>query len=347
MVPFLTASDISAIVQRFGLEKFWLRLIEYLERDFRRWESFEKSPRLAIHSAHGVIELMPTSDERNYCFKFVNGHPSNTLRGLQTVAAFGVLADVATGYPLLLADMTLATAFRTAGVSALAASFLARRESKTMALIGLGAQAEFQAHAFQSALHVGNMRIFDIDLAATEKFERNMADSGISIVRCGNVGDAVTDADIITTITADKQRVAILSDNMVGAGMHINTVGGDCPGKTELARDILSRAEIFVEYAPQTRAEGEIQQLAADHPVTELWEVIVGSKPGRTSDRAITIFDAVGFAIEDFSVMRLLRDLAEETGVKNEIDLIARPQNPKDLFGLLMAPNRDWSFGCA
>ena len=179
--------------------------------------------------------------------------------------------------------------------------------------------------------------------AAAEKFLRNMADSGLSIIRCASAQDAVIGADIVTTITADKRRATILSDNMVGAGTHLNAVGGDCPGKTELARDILSRAEIFVEYAPQTRLEGEIQQLSADHPVTELWEVVAGRKPGRRSRRAITIFDAVGFAIEDFSVLRLLRDLADELEIDDEIDLIARPDDPKNLFALLRAPQTDRS----
>ena len=186
MVRFLSASAIGKIVNRVGRDRFWLQLIDYLERDFRRWESFEKAPRLASHSKDGVIELMPTTDGETYCFKFVNGHPKNTRRGLQTVAAFGVLADVATGYPRLLADMTLATAFRTAAVSALAARYLARRESETMALIGLGAQSEFQACAFQAALGVNRLRIHDVDPAAAEKFLRNMADSGLSIIRCAS-----------------------------------------------------------------------------------------------------------------------------------------------------------------
>ena len=343
MVRFLSASAIGKIVNRVGRNRFWLQLIDYLEQDFRRWESFEKAPRLASHSRDGVIELMPTSDGEIYCFKFVNGHPKNTRRGLQTVAAFGVLADVATGYPLLLADMTLATAFRTAAASALAARYLARPESETMALIGLGAQSEFQACAFKAVLGVNRLRIYDVDPAAAEKFQRNMTDSGFSIIRCASAQDAVIGADIVTTITADKHRATILSDNMVGAGTHLNAVGGDCPGKTELARDILSRAEIFVEYAPQTRLEGEIQQLSANHPVTELWEVVVGRKPGRRSKRAITIFDAVGFAIENFSVLRLLRDLADELEIDDEIDLIARPDDPKNLFALLRAPQTDRS----
>lgn len=95
---------------------------------------------------------------------------------------------------------------------------------------------------------------------------------------------------------------------MVGAGVHINAIGGDCPGKTELHRDILLRAETFVEYPPQTRIEGEIQQMDPDYPVTELWKVINGQVRGRLDDRQITLFDSVGFAIEDFSALRYIRD---------------------------------------
>ncbi|MGJ0502485.1 MAG: ornithine cyclodeaminase [Methylocystis sp.] len=335
MVTFLSARDIACVVSEVGARRFWLRLVDYLREDFTRWDAFEKSPRYASHSPGGVIELMPTGDGEAFAFKFVNGHPGNTKLGLQTVIAFGALADVATGYPTLIADMTLATAFRTGAISALAATHLARADSKIMALIGLGAQSEFQACAFNAALGVDRLRVFDVDPAAVDKFERNMADFGVTIIRCADAGSAAAGADIITTITADKRYATILEDDMVAPGTHINAVGGDCPGKTELARALLLRSEIFVEYAPQTRVEGEIQQLAADHPVTELREVLAGDRPGRTSTEAVTVFDSVGFAVEDFSVLRLLRDAANETGVGRQIELIAEPANPKDLFSLL------------
>jgi ornithine cyclodeaminase len=335
MVTFLSARDIARVVSEVGARRFWLRLVDYLHEDFTRWDAFEKSPRYASHSSRGVIELMPAVDGEAFAFKFVNGHPGNTKFGLQTVIAFGALAEVATGYPTLIADMTLATAFRTGAISALAAAHLARPDSKVMALIGLGAQSEFQACAFHAVLGVDRLRIFDVDPAAVDKFERNMADFGLTIVRCADARSAVAGADIITTITADKRYATILEDDMIAPGTHINAVGGDCPGKTELARALLLRSEIFVEYAPQTRIEGEIQQLAADHPVTELREVLAGHRPGRTSREAVTVFDSVGFAVEDFSVLRLLRDAASETGVGRKIELIAEPANPKDLFSLL------------
>jgi len=336
IVPFINVEHMMRLVLSKGVETFLLELAGYVESDFRRWGAFDKSSRVASHSSEGVIELMPISDGEDYAFKYVTGHPRNTRQGRQTVAAFGLLADVRTGYPALLSEMTFLTALRTAATSAVAARHLARPDSRRMAIIGNGAQAEFQALAFKAALGIRNLALFDIDREASAKCLRNLAELGFDIDVCASAEEAVLGADVVTTATADKQNATILTDNMVGAGVHINAVGGDCPGKTELHPDILLRSDIFVEHTPQTRIEGEIQQLPADHPVRELWEVITGAAPGRKEARQITLFDSVGFAIEDFSALRYVRDLAVTTGLFQELDLLADPDEPRDLFGMLM-----------
>jgi ornithine cyclodeaminase len=335
-VPFVSVDDMMKIIHAKGVEIFLVELTRYIEDDFRRWDRFQKTPRLASHSVEGVIEIMPTCDGAEFSFKYVNGHPKNTKIGRQTVAAFGALADVTTGYPLLLTEMTFLTALRTAATSALAAKHLAPQGAQTMALIGNGAQADFQALAFRGVLGIDRLRVFDIDPAATSKLLRNLAPFGFDIRACGSAGEAVEDADVITTITADKQLATILNDNMVGKGQHINAVGGDCPGKTEVHVDVLRRSDIFVEFAPQTRIEGDVQQLPPDHPVTELWEVIGGTMPGRHAADQLTLFDSVGFAIEDFSAMRMIRDLLQDTPHFSRLDLMADPDDPRDLFGMLM-----------
>ena len=336
VVPFVSVDHMMKLVLEIGVERFLVELAGFIAADFRRWESFDKTPRIASHSAEGVIELMPTSDGAVYGFKYVNGHPKNTRDGRQTVTAFGVLADVATGYPAMLTEMTILTALRTAATSALAATYLAPKGARTMALIGNGAQAEFQALAFKALLGVDRLRLFDIDRGASSKCVRNLAGLGFDITVCGTVEEAMVGAQIVTTITADKQNATILTDNLVGPGIHINAVGGDCPGKTELHADILRRADIFVEYPPQTRIEGEIQQLALDHPVTELWMVIDGRAAGRRSARQITLFDSVGFAIEDFSALRYVKEQLGRTGLYEELDLLADPDEPRDLFGMVL-----------
>lgn len=334
MTRYIGSGEMADILRREGPEPILRRLTASLRADFLRWTDFDLSPRLASHSAGGVIELMPVSDAELYAFKFVNGHPGNTRLGKQTVVAFGVLADMVTGYPLLISEMTVLTALRTAATSALAASVLARPVSRSMALIGTGAQAEFQALAFKLALGVSEIRLFDIDPAAVAKARANLEGRGLRLVCSKSVAEAVAGADIVTTATADKTRATILTPDLVEPGQHLNAIGGDCPGKTELHADILRRARTFVEYEPQSRIEGEIQQMPPDYPVTELWQVLRGDAPGRTGRDEITLFDSVGFALEDFSALRCLREVA---GAGPDLDLIPEPKDAKDLFGLVFS----------
>jgi ornithine cyclodeaminase len=336
LVPFVSVDKMMKLVLHLGIERVLTDLATAIEADFLRWGAFDKTARIASHSDVGVIELMPTSDGETYGFKYVNGHPSNMKKGLQTVTAFGLLADVATGYPVLLSEMTILTALRTAATSAMAAKWLAPQGARTMALIGNGAQAEFQALAFKAVCGITDVRLYDIDPAATRKCIANLASYGLNLTACDSPEQAILGAQIVTTVTADKTNATILTDNMIGAGVHINGVGGDCPSKTELHRDILLRAEIFVEYPPQTRVEGEIQCLAPDHPVTELWQVIAGAAAGRIDDRQITLFDSVGFAIEDFSALSYVRTKLLETGLCDMLDMIADPDDPRDLFGMIL-----------
>lgn len=335
LVPFVSVHHMMGLVHHIGLPRVLRDLAACIEDDFRRWPHFDKTPRVASHSDVGVIELMPTSDGDLYGFKYVNGHPGNMRAGLQTVTALGMLARVDNGYPVLLSEMTLLTAIRTAATSAMAARHLAPAGATTMAMIGNGAQSEFQCVAMQAVCGITHVRLYDIDPAATAKAARNLAGTGLQITACASPEEAILGAQIVTTSTADKQYATILTDNMVGAGVHINAIGGDCPGKTELHPDILRRSSIFVEYPEQTRIEGEIQQLDPDHPVTELWQVITGDAPGRTDARQITLFDSVGFAIEDFSALRYVRDRIPGTPFFQPIDLLADPDDPRDLFGML------------
>ena len=336
LVPFVSVHNMMQLVLHLGIERVMTDLVAEIEADFRRWPLFDKTPRIASHSDVGVIELMPTSDGQTYGFKYVNGHPANMKKGLQTVTAFGLLADVATGYPVLLSEMTILTALRTAATSAMAAKWLAPKGSRVMALIGNGAQAEFQALAFKAVCGIEEVRLYDIDPAATEKCVKNLAGRGLRTVACRTAEEAILGAEIVTTVTADKAYATILTDNMVGAGLHINAVGGDCPGKTELHRDILLRSGIFVEFPPQTRVEGEIQQLDPDHPVTELWQVIAGQAAGRISAEQITLFDSVGFAIEDFAALRYVAGKVKGTQFCEMLDMIADPDEPRDLFGMVL-----------
>lgn len=333
---YLSAPDAVTLVRRLGLQNCIAGMARHIRADFLRWTDFDKSARVANHSKGGVIELMPISDDTAYSFKYVNGHPQNTAIGLPTVMAFGVLADVATGLPTLVSELTLTTALRTAATSVLAAQTLARPESSVMALIGNGAQSEFQAIAFQRLLGIDTLRLFDTDPLATAKLVANLSNSGLKLKVCASIAQAVQGADIVTTVTADKARATIVTADMLAPGMHINAVGGDCPGKTELAAAVLEIAKVFVEFTPQTRIEGDIQQMPADFAVTELWEVLSGTRTGRDSDAQITVFDSVGFALEDFSALRFMHTEALARGLGERLNLIPQMADSKNLFGTLL-----------
>jgi ornithine cyclodeaminase len=335
---YLSAPEAAELIRRKGLAHCIAAMADNISEDFKRWPAFDKTARVASHSKDGVIELMPVADAERYSFKYVNGHPSNTQMGMSTVMAFGVLADVDTGAPLFLSELTLTTALRTAAMSALAAQTLARPESRVMALIGNGAQSEFQALAFQRLLGITTLRVYDIDPQATAKLVANLQGSGLNVMVCPSTADAVRGADIVTTVTADKTMALILTPEMVQPGVHINAVGGDCPGKTELHGNILDAAKVFVEYEPQSRIEGEIQHKPEDFQVTELWEVLLGHKRGRDNAAQVTVFDSVGFALEDFSALRFMFAAAQELGLGERTALIPQLTDPKNLFGTLLAP---------
>ena len=349
MVNYIGVTDILRIVDNLGVGVFMEQLAAVIENDYRQWSEFEKSARLASHSPLGVIELMPTSNGKLYSFKYVNGHPKNTAAGLLTVTAFGVLADVVTGYPLLLSELTVTTAMRTAATSALAARYLARPDSRVMALIGNGAQSEFQAIAFHHMLGIRELRVHDIDPRASAKLEQNLRSMrelrDLRVVRTTSSAAACQGADIVTTVTADKRNAIILTPPMIARGMHINAVGGDCPGKTELHGDVLrmKNLRVFVEYEPQSRVEGEIQQMPPDYPVTELAQLVSGNAPARLSADEITVFDSVGFALEDYSALRFLHQLtSRQTQTTRQIDLVPDLDDPKDLYGGTLAGRADW-----
>lgn len=336
-VAFLSVQDLLEVVSKVGIEPFILGLAKTIEADFKRWPLFDKSPRFAAHSPDGVIELMPTSDGHNFSFKYVNGHPKNTQKGLQTVTAFGVLADVDSGYPLLLSEMTVLTALRTGATSALMATYLAPKNSQCMALIGNGAQSEFQAFSFRTLLGVNTLRLYDVDPKAAQKCSGNLTQHGFDVTICSSAEEAIQGADIITTCTADKRNATILTSDMIKDGVYINAIGGDCPGKTELDKALLLRAEVFVEFEEQTRIEGDIQQLSHEFNVTEMHKVMNEQANGRTSDSQLTIFDGVGFAVEDFSALRYVYQLMKQYLPAKELELVATPEDPRDLFSLFCA----------
>lgn len=340
-MKIVTVDSVTQIIQAHGMENYLRDLIARLKTDFGRWEEFNKMPRPAMYVPGGVLELMPVCDGEYYTFKYVNCHPKNPETGLMTVVATGQLSRIDTGYPLMFAEMTLLTALRTAATTALATDFMARKNSTVLAIIGTGAQSEFLVRALCMVRDIKEVRYFDIDPLAMDKFQINFSHTGtVNFVRCADAEETVRGADIITTCTAFKGHVDVVKNEWVVPGTHINGIGGDAPGKTELDFEILERSRIVVEYFDQAILEGEIQgylkEEAKEKVHAELYEIINGAKKGRESEDEITLYDSVGIGLEDYSVLRLTYELSEKYGMGEEMGLVPDLENPKNLISLLM-----------
>ena len=298
-------------------------------------ELFDKKPRIAAHSLDGAIELMPTSDGEAYAFKYVNGHPKNARDGRQTVVAFGVLADVATGYPVLLSEMTILTALRTAATSALAAQISRAAGRRTMAIIGNGAQCEFQALAFKALCR--RRRRFGSTTSIPRRRARRREISrcaGLKVIACklrpkrrSSAPRSSPPAPPIERRAThphrqhDRRRRAHQRDRRRLSGQDGTRTATSCCAPT------------FSSNIPSRRASrARSSRWPPIIPVTELWRVMCGEAPGRRDAGEITLFDSVGFAIEDFAALRYVRDLMSASGRFAPLDLRRRPRrSPRSL----------------
>ena len=322
---------VQTLIEKVTLSRFYQLLIKYIEEDFRKWVDFQKQPRVSQHHQNGILELMPILNSTFYANKYVCTYPNN--RDNYTVLGQGLWVDAQTGMPLMLTEMTLLTALRTGAVSALASRYLANNHSKKLAVIGCGAQSEFQVMPHVSIFPLEQINCFDVNPKAMNRFLNNL--STLPCRTTSSIREAVEDADIIITITNANRQYPVLSLSDVKLGAHINAMGGDSPGSFELDIGLLKSAQrIVVEYLPQTIVEGEIQQLTTlerEH-VCELWEIITGSKSARLSKNDITIFDGVGFAILDFSTLRLIWDLHREYSFGTRLSMVPAYKPDEGLF---------------
>jgi ornithine cyclodeaminase len=171
-----------------------------------------------------------------------------------------------------------------------------------------------------------------------QKFQENLQKYDFNLIKCNSVEEVLENCDIITTATAAIQATQILTKDHLKNGLHINAIGGDSPNKTELDPEILTFAKVVVEFFDQTKHEGEIQNLTnlnRDSIYAELWEIASNTKLGRQNPDEITLFDSVGFALEDYSILNLIKDLSQKHNIGQTLDMIPQLVDPKNLFSLI------------
>jgi alanine dehydrogenase len=256
--------------------------------------------------------------------KIVNVHPQNQKKGLLSVMAVIILNDPKTGMPLALMDGTWITALRTGAASAVATKYLARKDAKTLGVVGAGFQAITQIAAISKVKKLKEILVYDIREEAVEKLAKILAKEKIKIKK-GNL-EEVCQKDIL--VTATPAREPVVKKEWIKPGTHINAIGADAEGKQELDPEILKIAKIVVDNFEQASHSGEINVPLAKGLIKkedifgELGEIVAGKKPGREKEDEITIFDSTGLAIQDLYTATLVYKEAKRKKIGKEIKII-------------------------
>jgi alanine dehydrogenase len=270
----------------------------------------------------GDFRAMPAALPGCAGMKWVNVHPQNPSLGLPSIMAILIYSDPETGYPLAIMDATEITAYRTGAAAGIASRYLARRDSHTIGIIGAGFQAHTQILAHAEMFSRISINVFDVSKSAVDRLMQSS--SQLSIRNC-SIQEAVA-SDIVCTLT--PSRSPVIKKEWMAAGTHINAVGADAPGKQELDPSILKEAIVVVDDLEQASTSGEINVPIQKgvYSIREVYgtlaEIVAGKKKRRMDNKAITVFDSTGLAVEDIAVAKLLFEKAQQAGGYPSIDLI-------------------------
>ncbi len=260
--------------------------------------------------------------------KIVNAHPRNPKEhGLPTVMATILLLDPKTGAPLTIMDGTWITNVRTGAAGAVAAKYLARKDSRVVAMLGAGVQARTQLLALNEVLNIEEVRVSDLLAKKAEQYAEEMGEKlGADVKVAKKAEEAVEDADVAVTTT--PARKPILMNDWIPKGMHINAIGADAPGKQELDPRILLRAKVVVDDVEQAIHGGEVNVplskgiISRGDIYADLGEIVTKKKPGRTSRDEITVFDSTGLAVQDIATDWVVYKKAKAMGKGREVELL-------------------------
>jgi alanine dehydrogenase len=280
---------------------------------------------LYFKKENGDLRVMPSFSEelKMAGTKIVNVHPDNPKINLPTVGAVIVLNDAKTGEPLALMDGTYITGMRTGAAGAVAAKYLAKKDAKTMGVVGAGKQALFQIAATAGALQIKDVLVCDVNEKNIAALAGELKKIGINVKSAGL--EEVVKQDIVATTT--PSRSPIVKNEWVVAGTHINAIGADAEGKEELDPEILKKAKVVVDDWTQASHSGEINVAVSKGIITKdniyatLGEIVAGIKPGRENDAEITVFDSTGLAIQDLFTAEMVYQEALKKGIGKDIKI--------------------------
>jgi len=284
---------------------------------------------VSIPKAAGWMGVMPAYlEERNaLSTKIVTVFDRNPSRNLPTTMATVFLCDPATGELISVLEGSYLTAFRTGGLGGLAAKYLSREDASTVGVIGAGVQARTQLIALVEVRKITAVKVYDILKEKSSAFAAEMRQNlKIEVESCSSADEAIKGSDIVVTVSTSKEPV--LDGRFVKPGTHINAFGNYKPNERELDTETVVKSKVFVDLKEAALAEaGDLiipireGRIKRTHILGELGEILIGAKPGRKSDRDITLFKSVGIGIQDCAVASLAYTKAKEVGLGSEIGL--------------------------
>ncbi len=341
----LTAADVKSIVELFGLNRLMDTLIQRLQEAIENYD-----PALTIIPIRdgfnyagenpGLVEWMPVHKKGNeVVIKVVGYHPQNPENfNLPTILSSISSYDTLTGHLKGIADGVLLTALRTGAASAVASKYLAKADSKILGLIGCGAQAITQLHAISRVFELDKVMIYDIDQSAMNSFNDRISMLDLNItIKQSSIDQIIQSADIVCTETSIEVGTGPLFKDVGNRPhLHVNAIGSDFPGKTELPKTMLKRSFVCPDFLEQAKIEGECQQLKGLEIGPDWIEVLQKPENFVHVKNEMSVFDSTGWALEDQVVMNLFLELAMEFDIGLEVSLESVSEDAKNPYNFLL-----------
>ncbi|MCW5635000.1 MAG: ornithine cyclodeaminase family protein [Rubrivivax sp.] len=275
----------------------------------------------SLHLADGTLVL---------AVKVNANFPGNPRLGLPTIQGAVLLFDGGNGRLLAILDSIEVTRRRTAAATALAARHLARRDARTLAIVGCGDQARPHLQGLLAVTPARRVRVFDLHagLAAALAREAGRVE-GVEASAERDLAAAVRDADLVVCCTTARR--AFLDVPHVAPGAFVAAVGADAPDKSELSPALMARAKVVVDVRAQCAAMGDLHHAIAagamaEHDVfASLGEVVAGHRPGRENADDIIVFDSTGTGVQDVAACAAVHRRATAAGLGSSLRLQAGP----------------------
>jgi ornithine cyclodeaminase/alanine dehydrogenase-like protein (mu-crystallin family) len=256
-----------------------------------------------------LFGVMPGAMGANATFgaKLISVFQDNFAKGIQSHQGLVILFDPITGAPVCVADAGEITAIRTAAASAVATDVLAREDACRMAILGYGEQAATHARAIGKVRHLESIVVWGRSHDRARAFaERMQAELGVPVASAESVEEAVTQADIVCTVTAAAE--PILKGAWVRPGTHLNLVGSGIAGPVEVDNDLVVRSRFIADSREGVLSQGseflrakQAGLIGDDHIVAEIGQVLAGEIQGRRSAEEITVYKSLGHVVQDLA----------------------------------------------